>query len=1212
MAKFNDKISTLISGQLPEFVIEQHPKFATFLKTYYQLLESAELTVEQVEATDGILLETETNQENLLILDGGRLGSSRTQLDAGDKVLTEDTAFGKFENGETITGATSKATATIVAEDLDNVRLFVTSQSKFVIGETIDGSVSGARAVIKGYKSNPVQNISELVNYRDPDMVISRFLTQFRNEFLATLPEELANGVDKRKLIKNIKSLYQSKGSAEGNRIFFNLLFNEKADTLYPRENILRVSDGQFATKKIIRGIDVIGDTSLLVGRTITGETSNATAIVENVFRYSFGTSSVTEFVVNSETIEGTFQIGETLQGTESAENDLFIKVQVTGIPGTKNITNDGALYDSNATISLTGGGQGALFQVGTLGSGPLTEIIIDDGGFDFDIGDNLVFTNDETSGTGAEAFVSVVNGGFAFETPLARGDTQFIEDATQSVPDPTTKYLSGPVIAHDGITYKPTLYTDKLLGTISIADDSVTGRVVTGTGTIFTSQLKPGDILSFDTDGGTGIFRTVASIQSNTQLTLTADVTVADRTANATFVKKVMEFGNDGEIRRFTATSTVVGLTAAQQTNTRVSISGGSGKGAWGFLTHDGSSAMGTASFTLMNGGTGYSASDTGLFIPSAQFGGSTNLTLPGIEVYHGTRELSGTINTADGGNTDVSQVTLLTGQTSGATATIRYSVAGTTQADEDFNKNVLYITYTGNDVFQKGELVTVTLSDSSQFTIRLSATFGREGVGTNREGIDETNIADRDSVFQMVRALGLNIEEDEHLILEDETQAGDRYSGDKIVQERNTGIGDITDIFLVSGGQGYKSLPTIGFTNPDGSSTSSGKDFILKCFGTEIGRILDIRTIEHGIQHELSPTPPSIEFINNSIIRDVAGAFTVGETVTGVTSGFTAEVNSYDAARGLLKLDDVTGSPQVNEIINGGTSGAQATLHVTDHAAATVNVVSISDTDGSFLNEDGWVSENTMKIQDSLYYQDFSYVIKVGESINTWRNSFAKTMHSAGFYFSGEVAIESRLNLRTKAPVVGEISGVEESPILGILTTIFATNFRRKLGTASDGTTLRTPSNINHGGLTNRPSSSTRDLTASLVHAVTNITSRIRRQNVGGIRSIAQGFAYAGPTYESINKYHNTAFLGSDRLNKSNINFATLSDIRVIGTGTNIDGTPAIFKMISSADARKMKTNFTFPADITSAGAGSVGSSFDNNTIQFSSTNNTFDETP
>jgi hypothetical protein len=32
------------------------------------------------------LLETETNQENLLLLDAGGLGSERTQLDSGDKV----------------------------------------------------------------------------------------------------------------------------------------------------------------------------------------------------------------------------------------------------------------------------------------------------------------------------------------------------------------------------------------------------------------------------------------------------------------------------------------------------------------------------------------------------------------------------------------------------------------------------------------------------------------------------------------------------------------------------------------------------------------------------------------------------------------------------------------------------------------------------------------------------------------------------------------------------------------------------------------------------------------------------------------------------------------------------------------------------------------------------------------------------------------------
>ena len=48
--KFNDKISTILNAQLPEFVIVDHPKFAQFLKVYYQLLESAELSIDTIEA----------------------------------------------------------------------------------------------------------------------------------------------------------------------------------------------------------------------------------------------------------------------------------------------------------------------------------------------------------------------------------------------------------------------------------------------------------------------------------------------------------------------------------------------------------------------------------------------------------------------------------------------------------------------------------------------------------------------------------------------------------------------------------------------------------------------------------------------------------------------------------------------------------------------------------------------------------------------------------------------------------------------------------------------------------------------------------------------------------------------------------------------------------------------------------------------------------
>ena len=68
MTKFNDKITHLLNSQVPDFVLEDHPKFVEFLKAYFTFMESAELSFTSVQTTDGILLETETSQENLLLL----------------------------------------------------------------------------------------------------------------------------------------------------------------------------------------------------------------------------------------------------------------------------------------------------------------------------------------------------------------------------------------------------------------------------------------------------------------------------------------------------------------------------------------------------------------------------------------------------------------------------------------------------------------------------------------------------------------------------------------------------------------------------------------------------------------------------------------------------------------------------------------------------------------------------------------------------------------------------------------------------------------------------------------------------------------------------------------------------------------------------------------------------------------------------------------
>ena len=880
MAKFNDKISTILNAQLPEFVVEQHPKFAEFLKIYYQLLESAELSVTSIQTTDGIDIENETGAEGNIVLNSSEIGTQRTLLNEGDKILLEDSVFGKFQFGETITGQISNATATIICEDLQNGKLQISSQDKFIINEEIRGSLSNASAVINNYRPSPVNNIMDLTNFRDPDNVVSSFLNNFRDEFLATLPENLASGVDKRKLIKNIKSLYRAKGTNRGHETFFRLLFNEISETIYPREQILRVSDGDFDSRTVLRALNAEGDVGGLTGRLITGVTSGATAIVENVRRFQIGEFTVNEFTLNRDTIVGNFTIGEVIRGTQNDGDFNFIKATVTGIPRTKTILNDGSLYTTNDLISLSGGGQGALLSISATGRGKVEEIVIDNPGTGYSVGDVLVFDNTGTGGQAARAFVSVINGGFTPE---------------------------------------------------------------------------------------------------------------------------------------------------------------------------------------------------------------------------------SGTL-------------------------------------------------------------------------------------GTDSE---------------------------DHIVLEDFTGDGDKYFGNKIVQEAfvDDGVGgadpqddSITDVFIINGGINYQILPKVTVTSSGGSGA------ILKTFGSQIGRVIGVSTVEFGIRHELSPSPPTLGFFNNLIITNVSGSFPVNGTVTGNSSSTTGTIVSFDSDRGLLKLKDVSGSFTLNEGLTTSASGT-AILSKNDPANVSVNVDSISETEGRFINDDGKISETVMRIQDSLYYQDFSYVLKVGESINSWRDAFKKTMHTAGFYFTGLVTIESRLNVKTKSPVIGEVSGAIDTGLFSIVNTLFQTIFGRRLGTVDDSvqrvnaqvgvvgdfyndTRFAFPKQLDSSSTLQR----TRDVTLFRPGLRLDILSRMRRtiDNV----NVAQGFVYAGPRYRSLNRFANTAFGTSNT--GSAITFETLDNLRVFGTNSTLDGRKPIFLMTSDPGGQYVKMAFAFPS-ITFESQNS----FDNIVVTFDNTNPTFDDT-
>jgi hypothetical protein len=60
----------------------------------------------------------------------------------------------------------------------------------------------------------------------------------------------------------------------------------------------------------------------------------------------------------------------------------------------------------------------------------------------------------------------------------------------------------------------------------------------------------------------------------------------------------------------------------------------------------------------------------------------------------------------------------------------------------------------------------------------------------------------------------------------------------------------------------------------------------------------------------------------------------------------------------------------------------------------------------DGKYLNNEGFLSDK-QKLQDSEFYQKFSYVIKAGRNISQWKNTYNKLVHPAGFKYFGEILV-------------------------------------------------------------------------------------------------------------------------------------------------------------------------------------------------------------
>ena len=277
------------------------------------------------------------------------------------------------------------------------------------------------------------------------------------------------------------------------------------------------------------------------------------------------------------------------------------------------------------------------------------------------------------------------------------------------------------------------------------------------------------------------------------------------------------------------------------------------------------------------------------------------------------------------------------------------------------------------------------------------------------------------------------------DHIILEEYTTYAEGASGQLIVQESGTGNGDITDVRVTKEGYGYTKTPLL--TLPTTGSRTGGTVYAK---GTGVGQIRDVTILDAGAHYT---APVSINTYTNFLVTDQSAAFTLDEVVTGGTSGATGIYKTTDADRNVIKLSNVTGTfvggkDKSGETITGADSGSTAIIDSYDAVAMTASHGTLGETSGRFLNEDGFLDERTKKIQDSYYYQDYSYVVKSSNSINTWRDQLLASVHPAGWAVFGQVDISTAVQ-----SIANITSIVGLGPLMKVIYTML---LGRRLGTA------------------------------------------------------------------------------------------------------------------------------------------------------------------
>ncbi len=121
----------------------------------------------------------------------------------------------------------------------------------------------------------------------------------------------------------------------------------------------------------------------------------------------------------------------------------------------------------------------------------------------------------------------------------------------------------------------------------------------------------------------------------------------------------------------------------------------------------------------------------------------------------------------------------------------------------------------------------------------------------------------------------------------------------------------------------------------------------------------------------------------------------------------GYVSTNTGWQIGPKILKIVDYTGNFVEGEKISGEVSKASGIIDNLSIARGVLNIDSITTTPGRFIDDVGKPSEIVQKIQDSFFYQSFSYVITSEIPITRWKKQVLDNNHPTGFKMFGQLQL-------------------------------------------------------------------------------------------------------------------------------------------------------------------------------------------------------------